>query len=250
MTSFSNLPIERLKVLLEKAEKERVLEKYKGPAWTPETFERIRYVVFAAKAQHPPPNNPFRITGWQPPENKINDALAELLMPSPDLLGQKVISRILQFLLKSGDKRCKFILDEISGVTCRYSVRREFPHGDSRPDIAIFSDTFVIFIENKTRRGTETFYRGQHQTERQSRLLQRFGDDKNIPQSHRIGIFLTPTGASPKHLEHYHSISTKDFCSAARQAILEAHRDPEASILESPRSILSLAFLWAYEDAS
>jgi hypothetical protein len=249
-SSFERHSIEKLEALLVRAEREGVLAKYKDHAWTPDTFERIRLAVSASRLRQPPPVNPFRISGWRPTESDINDALADLLSPSQDYLGRQIISHILQFLFYSGDERCQLILNEISGVTCNYLVRREYPVGESRPDITIFGRSFVIFIENKIRQGTETFLQGRHQTERQSQLLQRFGDERGIPQRHRLGILLTPTGTSAKHSEIYRSLTTKDFCNVARRAILSLHNSTESKILENPRCILGLAFLWAYEDAS
>jgi hypothetical protein len=162
----------------------------------------------------------FRLAGFFAKEENFSNAVASIIDPNKSHnLGKRTLESIL-VKIKHRDKKDKIssILNAIS--TSEYiHVRRELHLGSTIPDIVVESDKFIIFIENKIRKGTETITQNGNQTFRQKCALYNRG--KHLPDECLLGIFLSPEGKPPADND-FVRLSVSEFVEAIEELL-----DPE-----------------------
>ena len=228
--------------LTNKARANGLLQRYLPRIWSDDDFTRISQLIAKARKRALMFYDPFYSSGWSPDENQLSDVLANLLGPgTQNRFGPTILRAILDEVAASHPEKTHQINAALSNSE-KFTVRREYPAGISRPDISVFTPYFVIFIENKVSGGVETFIDGRAQTLRQGEVLTNFQAD--VPLECKLGIFLSPTGASPENKEQYASLSVPRLAQIIRETL--AKKFP--AILDDPELMLTHAFLWAYEN--
>lgn len=160
----------------------------------------------------------FRIAGFVAGENDFSDAIASLLDPNrPHQLGTLPLRSLLMALQHRSDKTISAILKLLESPQTNIRVQRELNLGNTRPDIAIRSEDFVILIENKLRGGQETG--GGTQTVRQWEALENLG--RQYETANLLGIFLTPEGKTPASSD-FVALPVRELVGAMRQALEQA----------------------------
>ncbi|WP_300463666.1 PD-(D/E)XK nuclease family protein [Desulfobacula sp.] len=164
----------------------------------------------------------FRIAGLTPTENQLSDALASLLNPkSAHKLGIEPLRNVLS-TIENRHKNVSAIISTLDSAEVQ--IIREYHLGDTIPDIAIISDKFIIFIENKIRGGSET-YSTAPQTERQWKKLLKMGKMKGIKEQYLLGIFLSPEEDKYPLENNFIPMSVSKVVMAIKKAIVNSeHR--------------------------
>lgn len=177
----------------------------------------------------------FQIAGFKPSENYLSNAIAALLDPSrPHQLGLSFLRFLLQSDRLRSEHRASIILNILEEDTdLRVTVRREFLKRTT--DIAVITNRFIIFIENKKRGGRE----GKGQTHRQWIVLQRLGERLGISPDCLLPIYLTPDGDLPLQSE-FVPIRVDEVVTSIRSVLY-------AKISNSPSHRLIEAFVDFYE---
>jgi hypothetical protein len=161
----------------------------------------------------------FRIANFTTTENQLSDALASLLNPkSAHKLGIEPLRNVLS-TIENGHENVSAILSVLDSAEIQ--VFREYHLRDTIPDIAIISDRFIIFIENKIRGGSET-YTADYQTPRQWKRLVELGNMKGIDKQYRLGIFLSPEEDKYPHEKNFIQMSVSKVVTAIKQAIIDS----------------------------
>lgn len=175
----------------------------------------------------------FRAAGFRGREENFSNALAALLDPRQSHgLGLFPLRSMLSVLHHRDFDSISTVLDVISDSQTRVEVVREMHLGSTVVDIAILSDRFTIFIENKVRGGCETWGGGIQQTTRLWEQLKERRLKKSAQKDHPIlGIYLSPEGKCPAN-KHFIPLSVSELISALRQAIAMSEGSPfDQSIL-------------------
>jgi hypothetical protein len=162
----------------------------------------------------------FLKAGFLPNENNLSDAIASLLDPNQ---GHQLGTKPLECLLKqikrnSGLSSPDEIISLLRNDQIKISVKRESHEIGTRPDIEIFSEDFLIFIENKVRGGIETDINGKLQTDRQWEALNKKGTKYGIPEERLLGIFLSPE-KKPPYNKGFISVSVNELIASIISAI-------------------------------
>jgi hypothetical protein len=177
-----------------------------------ETFRQKRLYRF----------NIFNKIGFHVDENRFSDAIADLLNPRGNhQLGLTPLKCLLE-QISNQTPDVEASVNLIYGTLDRnkkyISVHRERWEGKTIPDIEIICSDFIIFIENKIRKGKETLINNAYQTDRQWDILQKRCAQLNIPENQLLAIFLTPEGKCPEN-PHFISLPVRDLISSFRRAI-------------------------------
>jgi len=174
----------------------------------------------------------FRISGFVATEENLSNALASIIDPNrPHKLGILPLQNLLKTIQHRDKRRISSILETLK-KSPKIQVHRELNLRSTIPDIAVMSNQFIIFIENKLRTGIETGYKeGNYQTNRQWEILQKMGERFNIPEIYLLGIYLTPQGKQPANQE-FVRISVSEVIDAIRNALKEKE-SPFANTIES-----------------
>ncbi len=160
----------------------------------------------------------LRTAGFIATEENFSNAVASLLDANqPHQLGILPLRNLLTTLRHRNETTISAILKILDHPKTKIRVQRELHLGDTIPDIAITSNNFMIFIENKLRGNKET--KGGTQTKRQWKALEYRGGKHGI--SNLLGIFLTPEG-KPAGSEHFIPLSVHELVSAIKKALEEA----------------------------
>ena len=181
--------------LLNNLKKSGLIESYKN--YIDEKFFRAIKVLDDFKEKKIFFSDIFRLVGFRIDENKFSDAVAYLLDPNGNHgLGTKPLKSFLNSLKKT--TAIKNIIDSLESNKDYIIVHRERNETNTRPDIEILCNKFIIIIENKMRYGQETFRNNEWQTDRQfSTLVER---SKSIGAGENyLAIFLTPQGKEAKN---------------------------------------------------
>lgn len=107
----------------------------------------------------------------------------------------------------------------------KISVVREKRESSSRPDIEIFSQDFIIFIENKLRDKRETFRNKKWQTNRMFPDLEQKAKKLGIPMSNCMAIYLTPEGKRANNSK-FNCLSVNELINAIKRAVRESKTCP------------------------
>lgn len=128
----------------------------------------------------------------------------------------------------------------IPGAACvGYTVQREKP---DRVDVVAYKrGAFAVFIENKVKHHERT----QQFSDLQSSLIA-FGKERQIPESHRVAVFLTDDGRRPTtaHQGPLAGFQARNLIPIRRIALFRAFRD--ALNTRPVKSDLLTIFLDAY----
>jgi hypothetical protein len=137
----------------------------------------------------------FRIAGFFAKEENFSNAVAAIIDPNKSHgLGNRPLESILEKIKHRNENKISSILKAIT-ISEYIHVRRELHLGPTIPDIVVESDKFIIFIENKIRKGNETITKNGQQIFRQKCALDNRG--KHLPDDCLLGIFLSPEGKLP-----------------------------------------------------
>jgi len=160
--------------------------------------------------------NFFLKAGFSPNEDAWSDAIATILNPKRSGgLGLGPLQEILSILAKKSSEAAG-ILKILKSYKADIRVARNVHRGDTRPDIEIRGDGFLIYIENKTRFGSETIGDGGHlQTKRQQRDLALRSKREGLKV---LGIFLSPMGMKPAS-NKFVSLAGHELAQAIRNAV-------------------------------
>jgi hypothetical protein len=171
----------------------------------------------------------WRNIGFSANENNFSDGIASLLDPhAGHKLYTEPIKKLLLLLepLKKVESTIINILSNINNLEGgKISVVREKCEDNSRPDIEIFSQDFIIFIENKLRGTPETFRNKFWQTDRMVKDLKQKAMRFQISEYNSLGIFLTPEGKK-SYSNNFINLSLNEFVNAMKSAVRESRTCP------------------------
>lgn len=161
----------------------------------------------------------FRIAGFSTNEKNLSDAIQAILDPNQTHgLGVLPLMSVLNAIRHRAPRKISFITKELSTKDFFIIIEREENAKDTIPDISITGRSFLIFIENKKRGGTETFLHNKYQTQRQWKQLVLRGKKMGISENGILGIYFTPEGYSAKD-QNFIPLHTREFVSAIREAV-------------------------------
>lgn len=164
-------------------------------------------------------------------ENTLSDIFAQILKESPNYSAGRSILR--EWLLSLNVPETQAIARELTNPDIRYRIYREFDLVYTIPDIAIIADTFVIFIENKLRFGTETFT-DDHQTNRQARALREYAEHHGIEKT--AAIFLSPDQSVPINT----AFVSATYSSLVQKILPEIEKTGDSLLISSAQAIFNL----------
>jgi hypothetical protein len=189
--------------------------------------------------------DPYIVSGYKPSENNFSDSLKRLFDPTEHHGFSHIALRALieAIEIKYPAKATAILeaLDDEIRETDGQSIRldRERPN---RVDISIVGKSFIVFIENKKRGGSETQSAGgRQQVENQQVALDALGNKLGVPEDRRLGIFLNPEGNTPS-APKYLLLSTRELASALRREL-----DANASHGDERERCLVRAFVESYD---
>lgn len=175
----------------------------------------------------------FQKAGFCPCENELSDAIVSLLDPrGSHNLGILPLRTLLEEIRHRDRLRTQKILDALKQSAEGVRAYRELVEGTARVDIVIEADSFLIFIENKMRRGVETSHAEGPQTTRESHALAERGKRLGIPHEQQLGIFLSPQGMSAK-TRGFIQLSTAELASALTRAVKQTEKCREKGAIEA-----------------
>lgn len=160
-------------------------------------------------------------------ESQIRDSVVHLISPEAK---HKLASEFLAIVV--GLAGYTELAQEIRGGLA-YRVRAEAVYSETRPDIEIIGENFLVFIEIKKRFGIETDIGGVPQTQRQWSELER------AKVARPVGIFLTPAGM-PASDARFKSVSLKVFADSAWDLLVNAGRGMIAERYRSTAALLMI----------
>ncbi len=165
----------------------------------------------------------FMIGGWRPNENQLSDVIAGLFDQN---WGHDHSPAIFDSFLKvARGKSASPAIDYIQSLSRNerhnFSVKREQSGADSRADIDIYGQNFLVRIEHKIRGGSETLVRRKGQA---SRLLGNAIDRAKLLQIDKMNVccvFLTPEGRAAS-IRDFIPLSFGDFADGIAECIRQA----------------------------
>lgn len=176
------------------------------------------------------------IAGFHPKEDDLSNAIASLIDPRESHgLGIQPLRNILVNIkgkYSSIKEKINSILPDLASQSIKVDTRLDW--GESKPDIVVEGELFLISIENKLSYGIETVRQGKYQTARQWKALQREGARKQISDNSTLAIYLSPQ-SKPSHSKHVVAVSVGLLTSAIREAVMSSstrYRDSILSFLD------------------
>lgn len=194
-----------------------------------ELLERSKRVLEKFRNSSVSVPNPFHIAGFSPNEDAWSDAIAAILDPLRYReLKLLPLKEIIKAVAAKGNHDAVKIMKILGAYQGSVSVSCRVHRGDTIPDIVIRGEGFLIYIENKMRRGNETVdSEGLTQTKRQARDLAQRYDKEGF---NTLGILLSPTCVRATS-NGFTSLSGHEFADAIRNAIRTCESDFEGKLL-------------------
>jgi hypothetical protein len=174
--------------------------------------------------------NPFIITGFSPNEDAWSDAFAAIIGPvCYRELKLQPLKEIIKTIAAKGNEDAINIMKILApSYQGSVSVNCRVHRGDTIPDIVIHGEGFLIYIENKMRRGSETVHsEGLMQTERQAADLAKRCKQEGVIT---LGILLSPTCVRAKSTK-FVSLSGHELADAIRRAFQVCKSDYKGKLL-------------------
>lgn len=182
--------------------------------------------------------NVFRKIGFYACEDALSDGLASIFSPRESHgLGASSLISVLNHLketLTNDNSNFERVVNIRNAIdySSNFSVFREKPEYQTRPDLTIIGNDFVLFIENKIRKGKETYEHEEWQTVRQQNALCNIANRLGIPDENTLGIFLSPEGKLPKE-KGFIPLQVNVLVSVLRKSIERETGEAGCSSIES-----------------